>query len=377
MNLHRLARVGAGPAAYVHIPFCNRVCPYCDFAVVEGRTAEAERYVAAVVLEIERSTAWEPLDALFIGGGTPSAIAPELIGRLVRAIERKHGLGAGAEVTMESNPEDWSPQVAEGMRAAGVNRLSMGAQSFDQGVLEGLGRRHTPEQIEEAFGRSRSAGFESISIDLIFGHPVETDESWQATLERALELGPDHVSTYALTVELGTQLSRDVASGAPSPDDDVQADRYEAAQEVLGNNLDRYEVSNYSKSGHECRYNRRVWSHSSYEAYGLGAHGYRDGQRFRNVRSLDAYLQRVEIGQSPRQGSEPIVGWAAELERLMVCLRRIEGVRLGPGGSAFLDSPDGRRLREAGVVDVVADWLVVMNPLLTDAVARVVLGLEA
>jgi putative oxygen-independent coproporphyrinogen III oxidase len=376
MTLHRLVRVDAPPAAYLHIPFCNRICPYCDFAVVEGRDSEAERYVAAVILEIDRSTVWEPLGALFIGGGTPSSIAPNLIGDLVAAIRAKHGLESDAEITMESNPEDWTLDIAEEMRATGVNRLSMGAQSFDEKVLGALGRRHSPEQIEDAFSHSRAAGFGSVSIDLIFGHPVETADSWKRTLERTMSLEPDHVSTYALTVELGTQLSRDVASGAPSPDDDVQADRYEMAQEVLGASLERYEVSNYAKPGHECLYNRRVWNHGSYEAYGLGAHGYREGVRFRNVRSLDAYLKRVEIGRSPRQGSETITGWDKELERLMVGLRRIEGVKLGSGGSALLESPEGERFLGAGVIDVDDDWLVVQNPLLTDAVIRVVLGLE-
>jgi putative oxygen-independent coproporphyrinogen III oxidase len=373
---HRLAGVGAPPSAYVHIPFCHRVCPYCDFAVVAGRLSDADRYVSAVIREIERSDAWEPLGAVFIGGGTPSAVDPKLIGQLLDTLEAKHGFQRDMEITLESNPEDWAPEKAEGMLAAGVNRVSIGAQSFDPVVLAALGRQHGPDDVGVAVAVCRSEGFNSVSVDLIFGHPMETTSSWSDTLRRVTDLAPDHVSTYALTVERGTQLSRDVNAGSPAPDDDDQADRYEATLEAMAAvGLERYEVSNFSQIGRECRYNRRVWAHGSYEAYGLGAHGYRDGVRFRNVRALDAYLARVEAGGSARAGREALEGWPVELERMMVGLRRIEGVELGPGGGAFLASEAGQRLVQAEVVAQEGDRLVVTNPLMTDAVIRAVLAL--
>ena len=373
---HRLAGVGAPPSAYVHVPFCHRVCPYCDFAVVAGRLSDADRYVSAVVREIECSDAWEPLGAVFIGGGTPSAVDPKLIGQLLGALEAKHGFQRDMEITLESNPEDWAPEKAEGMLSAGVNRVSIGAQSFDPVVLAALGRQHGPDDVGAAVAVCRSEGFNSVSLDLIFGHPMETTSSWSDTLRRVTDLAPDHVSTYALTVELGTQLSREVSAGSPAPDDDDQADRYEATLEAMAAaGLERYEVSNFSQIGRECRYNRRVWAHGSYEAYGLGAHGYRDGVRFRNVRALDAYLARVEAGESARAGREALEGWPLELERMMVGLRRIEGVELGPGGAAFLASEEGQRLVHAGVVSQEGDRLVVTNPLMTDAVIRATLAL--
>ncbi len=376
MMPHRLAGVGAPPSAYVHIPFCHRVCPYCDFAVVAGRFSDVERYASMVVREIERSNAWQPLGAVFIGGGTPSAMDPKVIHRLLATLEAKHGFLEGAEITLESNPEDWSPEKAEGMLGAGITRLSIGAQSFDPVVLSALGRQHGPEDVAKAVSVSRSAGFNSISLDLIFGHPAETASSWADTLRRATGLAPDHVSAYALTVERGTQLSREVNAGAPAPDDDVQADRYEAALDAMAAaGLERYEVSNFALIGQECRYNRRVWAHGSYEAYGLGAHGYREGVRFRNVRALDAYLARLEAGESPRAGEEELEGWPLELERLMVGLRRIEGVELGTGGAAFLASEEGQRLVQAEVVAQEGNRLVVSNPLLTDSVLRAVLTL--
>jgi len=373
---HRLAGVDTPPSAYVHIPFCHRICPYCDFAVVAGRLSDALRYVSAVTSEIESSHTWEPLGAVFIGGGTPSAVDSKLIHRLLSALEAKHGFQKDAEITLESNPEDWTPKKAEGMLAAGVNRLSIGAQSFDPVVLAALGRQHGSADIDAAVSVSRRVGFNSVSLDLIFGHPMETTSSWNDTLRRATDLAPDHISTYALTVERGTQLSREVKAGAPAPDDDVQADRYEAVLEAMSAaGLERYEVSNFSRIGHECRYNRRVWAHGSYEAYGLGAHGYRGSVRFRNVRALDAYLARVEAAESPRAGQEQLDSWPLELERMMVGLRRIEGVELGVGGASFLASEEGQRLVRAEVVAQDGNRLVVTNPLMTDAVIRAVLAL--
>lgn len=371
-----LADAAAGWAgAYLHIPFCARVCPYCDFAVVAGREDLVDRYLDALVAEICATSPWRPLDAVFIGGGTPSLLAAGMVARLLGALADHHGLAPAAEVTLEANPEDWSVPVAEGMLAAGINRVSFGVQSLDPRVLIALGRRHAPSQAAAAVADARRAGVPSISVDLIFGHPIETERSWRETLGDVVEMGPDHVSTYALTVERGTPLARLVASGAPAPDADTQASRWETAVDVLGvAGYTRYEVSNHARPGHGCRYNLGVWAGGEYLAHGMGAHGHRAGRRTRNVRSLDAYLARAEGGESPVAGTERVAGWDAEVERLFLGLRRSAGAVLGRAGSAFVDSEPGRRLIDLGVMAVRDGRLVVADPLRTDLVARELLG---
>lgn len=362
-------------AAYVHIPFCAAICPYCDFAVVAGQDDLASRYVDAVRAEIEMSEPWRVLDAVYFGGGTPSHVAPELLGAMLDGLANRHGLAANAEVSLEANPEDFSPERASRLRQLGFNRVSFGAQSFDDAVLAALGRRHGRADIERSVTAAREAGFESISIDLIYGTPGENDDSWAASLQGALGLDVDHCSAYALTVERGTPLGRQVAAGAPAPDPDVQADRFEKADAVLtAGGLDRYEVSNWSRPGHECRYNLTVWAQGEYEAYGNGAHGFRQGRRYRNHRRLEAYLSRVEDGQRPHVGDDLVTGWDAELDRVFVGLRRTVGVTAGPATEAWVRSEEGRRMLEAGIVSYRDERLQVVRPLLTDAVHRSVLG---
>jgi oxygen-independent coproporphyrinogen-3 oxidase len=236
---------------------------------------------------------------------------------------------------------------------------------------------HTPADAARAVDEARTAGFESINLDLIFGTPGETLGSWSRSVERAIDTGIDHLSSYALTVELGTPLSRAVRAGAPSPDQDLQADMWEAADELAASaGLVRYETSNVARPGHPCRYNLLTWAQGEYAAVGLGAHGHRSGVRTRNLRRLDRYLEAVEAGRSPVQGSERVEGWAAEQERLMLGLRRRAGVVSGRGGRLLVDSPAGARLRDAGVLEVDGDRIRVARPLLGDAVVRDVLALE-
>lgn len=365
-------------AAYVHIPFCSAVCPYCDFAVVAGKDHLARRYIDAVCLEMSRSRALPPLQAVYLGGGTPSHIEPELVAKVLSALDRRHGIDPDAEVSIEVNPEDFTLSRAAEWKAMGINRVSFGAQSLDEGILSALGRRHGPVEIEQSLTGARRAGFENVSVDLIYGTPGESEESWQETVSRVLALTPDHVSCYALTVEAGTPLGRAVRDGALGPDPDVQAGRYEVADELLaGAGYHRYEVSNWSRPGRECRYNSVVWAQGEYEAYGNGAHGYRDGVRFHNIRRVEAYIDAVEDGRLPRAGEDRLEGWAAEIDRLFVGLRRAVGVADGPGVTALLDSHDGKRLVEAGVISHHRGRLVVARPLLTDEVHRAVLGLQS
>ena len=362
-------------AAYVHIPFCTAICPYCDFAVVAGRDDVAERYVEAVIAEIIMAEPWRSLDAIYLGGGTPSHIDPLLLARILETLADRHGITNGAEISLEANPEDFSLQTADLLIQMGFNRVSFGAQSFDSNVLVSLGRHHNDDQIEVAFRAAREAGFENVSLDLIYGEPGESTESWVDTLGSATALQPDHLSCYALTVEPGTPLGRSVRDGSPAPDPDSQADRYEMAEAAIP--FDRYEVSNWSSDGFECRYNLTVWAQGQYEAYGNGAHGFRNGSRFRNIRRLDAYMDAAEAGKLPRAGADTIDGWDEEIDRLFVGLRRAVGVAPGDGTRALLDSDDGRRLFEAGVIAFDEKRLRVVRPLLMDAVHRSVLALQS
>jgi oxygen-independent coproporphyrinogen-3 oxidase len=362
--------------AYVHTPFCSAICPYCDFAVVAGKDDLIDRYCDAVVAEIEMDLTWRPLNAVYIGGGTPSRLPALRMAEILSALGHRHGLNPDAEISLEANPEDWTEEVASGFRNAGFNRVSFGAQSFDSSVLLSLGRRHGPSQISASVDIARQQGFERVSIDLIYGTSGETETSWRETVEAGVAAGPDHVSCYALTVEPGTELGRQVKGGAPSPDPDVQAWRFEIADEVLSaNGLTRYEVSNWSLPGHECVYNALVWAQGEYVAYGNAAHRFRSGVRSRNIRRLEAYLAAVEAGKAPLAGEERLEGWDLELDRLFVGLRRAAGVVAGPGGDAFVMDKDGRRLIDAGVVSMAGGRFTVENPMLTDEVLRVVLGL--
>jgi oxygen-independent coproporphyrinogen-3 oxidase len=363
-------------AAYVHIPFCGRVCPYCDFAVVAGKDEMTGRYFNALVGEIDMEPAAGPLGSVFIGGGTPSRVDPRLVGGVIKRLADRFGLAADAEVSLEANPEDWTVEVAGGLAVAGVNRVSFGVQSFDDVVLGDLGRLHTATTARSAVALAREAGLASVSLDLIFGSAGESIPSWRHTVESAVALAPDHVSTYALTVERGTELSRQVAAGAPGPDPDDQADKYELARDLLiGAGFEHYEVSNYARAGHECVYNLNTWAQGDYLAFGLGAHGHRGGVRRRNVRRFEAYLDMVEAGKRPESGREVIESWDAELERVFLGVRMRAGVEAGAVGPALAADAEGQALMAAGKLEVTTERIVVLDPLFTDAVARVVLGL--
>lgn len=369
-------------SAYVHVPFCRRRCPYCDFAVVAmdevgERPDVHERYTDALVAEIGRERAWESLDAVNLGGGTPSALPAPFLARILTALGSRFGFAAGAEVSLEVNPEDWTPQLAAEVRALGFTRTSLGVQSFDAATLAALGRLHTPDEAIAAFAASRLAGYESVSIDLIYGTPGETLESWARTVDTALDLQPDHLSAYALTVERGTALSRAVRAGAAAPDPDDQADKYELLLEAAASaGLQRYEVSNFARPGHECRYNLGTWAQAEYAGFGLGAHSHRGGSRWSNVRKLDAYLARVEAGSDPGTGHEDLDTWGRERERLFLGLRRAVGAVAGPAGEALVAGDAGKRLVSAGVIVQIDDRLVVAKPLLTDEVNRAVLSVS-
>lgn len=368
-------------SAYVHIPFCARRCPYCDFAIVdesEGYPIDHVRYVDALVTEIGMEAPFGTLDAVNFGGGTPSRLAPNLLGRTIAALDQRFGLAPGCEISLEVNPEDWSPALADGLVAAGFTRVSIGAQSFDGAILGVLGRAHGPDLLAGVVASARDSGFTTVSIDLIFGHPGESESSWSATVARSLALPIDHISTYALTVEPGTALSRDVVAGSPAPDDDIQADRYAFfCQESARAGFDRYEVSNHAKPGHACRYNLSTWSHGEYIAFGMGAHDHRWGTRSRNHRRIDRYYADIANGVRPRLGSESLSVGDQHRDEFMLGLRLAAGVRTSSFTERFLRSDEGARFLAAGIVRVETGRLVVHDPMLTDAVAREALSVSA
>jgi len=368
-------------SAYVHIPFCAQRCPYCDFAIVDESTRSGVdhlRYIDALVSEIGMEGPFEALDAVNFGGGTPSRVDPALLGRVVATLDEQYGLSGGCEVSMEANPEDWSPALAEGLVAAGFTRVSFGAQSFDEVILGALGRNHLPDVVAAGVTSARDAGFRTVSIDLIYGHPAETESSWRETVARSLVLPVDHISTYALTVEAGTELSREVIAGASAPDDDIQADRYAYLCEAsAAAGFDRYEVSNHAKPGHACRYNLSTWAHGEYLGFGMGAHDHRWGTRSRNHRRLDRYYADISAGVRPRLGTESLSDGEQERDEFMLGVRLAAGAPMSLFTQRYLSSAEGARFLSAGIIHVQSDRLVVKNPMLTDAVAREALSVSA
>lgn len=315
---------------YVHVPFCSRRCDYCAFATWTDRHHLMERYAAACVEEIRSARDVEdlpPATSVFFGGGTPSLLPAPLLCAVLGAVERN----AGAEVTVECNPETVTGPLLDAYAAAGVNRISLGVQSMVPHVLAGLGREHDPAAVERAARLVGQAGIGTYNVDLIYGGAGETDDDWRATLEAVLALDPQpaHVSAYALTVEPGTPLWRDRNR---HPDDDAQARRYEIADDVLtGAGLPWYEISNWARLGHECRHNLLYWRQGDYRGIGCAAHSHRGGRRFWNVRTPERYLDAIAGAApgapTPAIGGEERLGDAERrLEALELAIRTREGV---------------------------------------------------
>lgn len=363
-------------AAYVHIPFCRRICPYCDFAVTADSSLASD-YIDAVCAEIDRAEPFSRyLTAVAIGGGTPTSVPAGDLERILGKLADRFGFDEGVEISVEANPEDLDSDVCRHLAEIGVTRLSIGVQSYDDAVLGELGRLHSADEARRAVQAARDEIAE-VNVDLIFGAEAESESSWKTSLSEAIAVGVDHVSTYALTVERGTELSRQVAAGAPAPDPDAQADRWLMAAEMLDDGgFTRYETSNHARPGRAVSYNLITWAQGEYEAFGNGAHRHRDGERSWNVRRVDRYVERIAAGDAAVSGRERLDDWASALERLTLGLRRSAGVRAGRAGMCFVESDEGRSMVEAGVLEVSDGRLRVARPLLGDAVSRAVLALE-
>jgi oxygen-independent coproporphyrinogen-3 oxidase len=333
---------------YVHIPFCSRRCDYCAFATWTDRHHLQQRYLRALVTDIGRAE-MPAVTSVFVGGGTPTLVDPALLAEVLRAIP----VAAGAEVTVECNPDDVDVSLMAIYAAAGVNRVSIGVQSMVPHVLQSLGRSHDPANVERAVEAVRLAGIPTFNLDLIYGGAGETLADWRTSLQRALALEPFHVSAYALTVEAGTPL---FDQPERHPDDDDLADKYEAADDALSAvGLANYEVSNWARPGHECRHNVLYWEQGDYLGFGSAAHSHRAGRRFWNLRTPERYIAAVESGESTEAAGETLDDDTRRIEGLQLALRMRDGVPAAALDIAALDmeglddlvdvDPEGGRVR--------------------------------
>lgn len=350
--------MGTRPRAglYLHVPFCSAVCPYCDFAVMVGGARSRDGYLDALVAEIalwgaeteppeteppetgvqaggadDAATGWR-FDTVYLGGGTPSALAPEQLAEALAALRRELPLDPGVHLAMEANPEDASPEALAAWRRLGVATLSLGVQSFDPGALGFLGRRHGPIEARAAVEHAHVAGFDTVSIDLIFGLPDQDAAAWRRELETAVAIAPDHLSCYQLEVHAGTPFGRRRERGelteAPEP---AQAELFALTHERLADaGYAAYEVSNFAAAPeHRSRHNRKYWDGSPYLGLGPSAHSFDGGRRrWWNERRLAPWRRRIERGDKPVAGGETLSAAERALEALMLGLRTIEGVDL-------------------------------------------------
>jgi len=307
---------------YLHIPFCSLKCSYCDFNSYAGLEALVRPYVDALLAETglwRDAVRGRPVATVFFGGGTPSLLPLGELERVMVSLRDAFDLDPQAEVSLEANPGTVNPAYLRGLLGLGVNRLSLGVQSFHNDELATLDRIHTAEEAGETYHWARQAGFRRINLDLIYGLPEQPPERWQATLEQAIELAPDHLSLYALTVEEGTRLAYDIDhSRVPGPDPDAQAAMYEWSSERLAQaGYRQYEISNWSRPGEECRHNLVYWRNGEWLGLGAGAHSHFDGFRFADVYSPKQYIRRV---QETAQRGKPEPG---DIRSLLKTMRQV------------------------------------------------------
>ena len=349
---------------YVHVPFCRTRCGYCDFntytATELGGGGSQAAYPGLVGAEIELAARTLPagrtrVATVFFGGGTPTLLRPAEIAGMLARIDRAFGLAADAEVTVEANPESVGPAELEQLRAGGVTRVSFGMQSSVPQVLRTLDREHQPGRTADCVRWARAAGFEQVSLDLIYGTPGESDDDWRASLAAAIEADPDHVSAYALIVEEGTRLAAKVRRGEiAAPDDDAMADRYLIADDLLAAaGFDWYELSNWAKNDKaHCRHNLLYWAGGDWWGFGPGAHSHVGGVRWWNVRHPTAYAQRLAAGRSPAAARERLTPAERHMEEIMLRARLAEGLPLTLLTPAALTA--ARQSRDSRLIDADA-----------------------
>ncbi len=309
---------------YLHLPFCQAKCHYCDFAAFAGRDREIPRYLSALTKEIETHRG-KTVETFFAGGGTPTVLNVDHWRELMTALRKNFIWTENAEATVECNPESTTLEKLAAFREIGINRLSFGFQAAQPKLLKSLGRLHDVDRFLQVFRDARDAGFDNLNVDLMFGLPGQTIEDWRETLKLVSDLDPEHISAYALKVEEDTIFDR----RGVETDDDLQADMYDLAADLLGpKGYVHYEISNFSKPGRECEHNLRYWRNQSYIGVGVGAAGYEDGRRYKNAEDLEEYISAMEQGRSPVMEAESLAADACVGEDLMLALRLREGARV-------------------------------------------------
>lgn len=348
---------------YVHVPFCASRCGYCDFVTYTsselGGSHHQAAYADAAIAEARLAAATlgdsrPEVSTVFFGGGTPTLLPPEDLVRVLRGIEDAFGVAADLEVTVEANPDSVDPRSLALLRAGGFNRISFGMQSVRRHVLAVLERTHSPGRAQQAVREARAAGFDHVNLDLIYGTPGETDDDWDATIDAALEADPDHISAYALTVEPRTRLGAQVRHGKlPSPDDDVQARRYDHVDDrLVAAGYQWYEVSNWARGVEaRCRHNLLYWHNDHWWGIGPGAHSHVGGTRWWNVRHPARHREMVHAGELPVEGSECCTAEQRALETALLGIRLAEGLVVPVDGVLDVDSQAVCDLIQQGLVD--------------------------
>ncbi|MEP7338805.1 MAG: radical SAM family heme chaperone HemW [Acidobacteriota bacterium] len=348
---------------YIHIPFCETRCHYCNFATGGYESETARRYVAAILAEIERAEvtpAMRAVDSVYFGGGTPTTLSVEQLSGIIELCREKFDVSLDAEITSEANPGTISQEFLEGLRGAGVNRLSFGVQSFDDGELQMIGRSHSSEEAREAVRLARAAGFTNVSIDLIAGLPEQKMETWRRNLEEAFALEPDHLSVYLLELYKDAPLLHRINRGElHAIEDELTVEMYFALKdEAEWHGFDHYEISNWSKPGFESRHNLKYWTGAPYWAFGVSAAGYDGARRWSNTRNLHEYLTKIESGASPVAEVIDLDDEDRQSENLFLRLRLKEGVNLQEHEARFgvnvveRYADDLARLDEAGLIEM-------------------------
>lgn len=320
---------------YIDFPFCIARCAFCAFHVQGFRSRSAERYLAALKREIALVAASGEIDqhlitSIYLGGGTPTQYSPEIISDLIALCRECFTVSEDAEVSLESHPATLDSDKLITLRQGGINRLSLGVQSFSDQYLLALGRHHTAREADDAFYAARSAGFENIAIDLIYGLPDQTGDDWQASLKHAIALSSEHLSVYALSIEEGTLFYRLQKEGKLSlPNEEETLHFYETARrQFVAAGYRHYEISNFAKSGQDCRHNLLYWNRAETVAVGLAAHSYLKHRHQENTEDLEAYIEALEANKRPVTHVEEIDLREVQIDRILFGLRKIEGIPL-------------------------------------------------
>jgi oxygen-independent coproporphyrinogen-3 oxidase len=369
---------------YIHVPFCVRKCRYCGFYSTPYSSGNADAFISALKHEAtsyRNDFKHRPFSSIYIGGGTPTVLSSEQFGLLVGIIREHFTINDSVEFTVEANPNTVTHEKLSLMRSQGANRLSLGVQSFSGEVLQILGRLHTVEQAADAFRVARSAGFENIGVDLIYGIPGQTADHWEEALDAAIALKPEHVSAYSLSLDAGSQFMQEAESGEFAlPHEEICAAMYERAVIKLNNaGYGRYEISNFSLPGYECRHNMNYWERGEYLGLGPGAWSFISGRRYANIADTTEYVQRLSSGRTIIDDQEIVGSEASARETLLLGLRTTKGLDLsrfeqefGPDRLIRLER-NAVLLRDAGLLRVKEGRLTLTNRgilLLDEALAR-------